>query len=222
MAAQLSHAFPGELETPLHREAYPGLALRTVDAMHRSEVLLCEWHDRFDQLVGQLEIKALKGPDLTLAYSMGLTIYGDQRRLGLQVARCRMNSDRYELRAFCPACDQIKDRLFFRRQRWACQQCQKLVQRRSLLSATDKLVVEREKLLRQLHGPGSETRSALASAATRHQLRCVTDALEAAGMPMHLGYPLAYDVTQRWFASPADRSPARDPQGMPGYIDEQR
>jgi len=215
-----SDPFAGMSLTPVHTEAYPSFAIKTADSYWRVGVLHCEWEGRFGELVGQIELKALRGDDLQILYSCGSRTYLNQQGLGLRIARCRLISNRLEARVFCPACDQIKDRLFFRWQRWACQRCQQLVQRRSLLTATEKAILQREQLIRKVHGPGSETRSSLATLRERQKLVRLNEMFADAGVAPRLGYPLAYTVGARWFANEDDRTGPEHAEEAPHYLDE--
>lgn len=207
--------------SPGHGEAYPGFAIKSADAHWQAGETSCEWEDRHGELVGQLEMQAWDGPSFRFLYSVGSRTYRDQRALDLRIARVRLPSGRYEARAFCPVCNRIKDRLFHRWRRWACQQCQELVQRRSLLSELDRLILHREQLIRQVYGPGTATRSALATARSREELRRLNERFDQAGIVPQLAYPISCMVAARWFGRD-EPTRADDEVDAPAYLGEER
>lgn len=221
MADPSASPFTSEIGTPVHCEAYPGFAIKTADKQWRDDVRYCEWEDRFGSVVGQLELLTCEQAELAFSYSCGRSTYVSQRRLGLRIARVHLPSDRYEARVFCPACNTIKDRLFFRWDRWACQQCQQLVQRRSIATGTDRLRLRREQLIRAIHHPHNATKSHLATLRPRRELQAIDQQLADEGSAWVVPFPLSAVISARWFDDARERATAYAVDAS-AYLDEQR
>jgi transposase-like protein len=209
---------------PQHCEAYPILSVQAA-AMHlRKQEPFCEWFDEQGGLAGQMDVELRDDRTLYILYSFGRNTYLKLAQSRFDVHTFTQRSGRPETRAHCPRCHKFSLKLYYRARRWACQRCQSLVERRTLLKARDKLVLRREALIRQVHGP-QPTRGFALRERARRELYTINDAYSALyvneAWPV-LEPPLNHALQSVWFRSKEDGTEAEEAMFSAEYLTSKR
>lgn len=218
MLAAASKVVLDPAHVPVHCEAYPSFLVKGVLRRWREDARRCEWHDESHGLAAQMDLKSCSNSQLQIYYSCGSDTDRRQRGADFLVVMHPQISRGLEPRTFCPVCRTVKQRMFFRGKRWACQQCQGLVERRGLLGPREKAIIRREKLIIELYARYQPIRSPATDAYKRQELRELEAEL-GSHASARLPPPLAHVLTPVWIGAEDVQYERHNHESGPAYLD---